>query len=258
MKAALRAEARKLRYQRSTWGILISAMAIAAVSTVSIIATTQMPESRMALPLTLEPTIRLVMASATGGYIFALVLGIVISTTEFRHSTAVATYLAQPDRGTVMVAKMVAGASMGVVVQLVSTVVGWAAGLAYLTRYDHATLPGSAYVEILAGSLLVGAVLAVMGVAVGSLLRSQMIAVVGALLWLQLIEALIVVFADWMTRWSITGAINSVLSIAVETPEFSLTAEDVFTPWQSVGLLLVYAAVLGLVALRTSMRRDVD
>lgn len=258
MRAALRAEARKLRYQRSTWGILLAAIAIAAVSTVSIIASTQIPESRMPLPLTLEATIRLVMASATGGYIFALIMGIVISTTEFRHSTAIATYLAQPDRGTVMVAKMIAAAIMGVVVQLVSTVIGWAAGLAYLTRYDHASLATSAYVEILAGSLLVGAVLAVMGVSVGSLLRSQMIAVVGALLWLELVEALILVFADGLTRWSISGAINAVLSIAVETPEFSITAEDVFTPWQSVGLLLAYAVVLALVALRTSMRRDVE
>ena len=258
MRAALRAEARKLRYQRSTWGILLAATVIAAISTVSIIASTQMPQSRMPLELTSAATIRLVMASATGGYIFALIMGIVISTTEFRHSTAVATYLAQPHRATVMIAKMVAATCMGVIVQLVSTVVGWGAGLAYLTRYEHASLSSSAYVEILAGSLLVGGVLAIMGVAVGSLIRSQMIAVVAALLWLELVEALIVVFADWMARWSITGAINSVLSIAVETPEFSLTADDVFTPWQSVGLLLLYAAVLALVALRTSMRRDVD
>lgn len=258
MKRALKAEFRKLRFQRSTYGILATATAISVVSAISIVAAAQMPRSGMFMDLTSQTTMRTVMGSAASGYLFALILGIVMSTTEYRHSTAVATYLAQPRRTTVMYAKMVAAAVAGFVLQLISTAVAMVAGLMYAGRYPHFTLPMSDYTSIMAGALLTGVVLAIMGVAVGMLIRSQMVAVVLAMLWLQLIEGLLLVFADWLGKWSITGAINSVLQVAVETPEVSMTSSDLLTPWQSVFLLLAYGALFAAVAVRTTMRRDVD
>jgi len=261
VRTSLRAEVRKLRYQRSTYGILISACALAAVSSISLIATAQLPQQGgMFLNLTDEATMHLVMSSATAGYIFALVLGIVMSTTEFRHSTAVATYLAQPKRRTVMVAKMMIAAVMGVVVQLVSTTVGMLAGYIYVQRYDHFALAPDTYGRILAGSVLVGAVLAIVGVAVGSLIRSQMVAVVVSLLWLQLVEGLIIVFADWLGKWSMRSAITSVLDVAVRvrSPQATIDTTNGFGPWPSVALLLGYAALFAVAATVTSMRRDVE
>jgi ABC-type transport system involved in multi-copper enzyme maturation permease subunit len=261
VKTSLHAELRKLRYQRSTYGILASAAALAAISSISLIATSQLPRrAGMFLRLTDEATMHLVMSAATGGYIFALVLGIVMSTTEFRHSTAVATYLAQPHRRTVMIAKMIIAAMMGVIVQFVSTGVGMLAGYVYVQRYEHFDLTSDAYIRIMAGSVLVGAVLAVVGVAIGSLIRSQMVAVVVSLLWLQLIEGLIIVFADWLGKWSMRSAISSVLDVAVRVhgPQGTLDTTQGMGPWQSVALLLAYGAVFAVVATVTSMRRDVD
>lgn len=258
MKAALRAEARKLRYQRSTWGILLAASALSAVGTISLIFTTQLPERRMLISLTDERMMRTAMAASASAYIFALMLGVVMSTTEFRHSTAVATYLAQPDRKTVMLAKMIAAALMGAGVQFIATLIGMVAGVMFVQRYDHFDLSIAAYLEILAGSILVGLVLAIVGVAVGSLIRSQMTAVVVSIMYIQLIEGLLVVFADWLGKWSMRGAITSILQVAVKTPEVSLSSDDMFSPWTSVVLLLGYAAVFGIVATATSMRRDVD
>ena len=258
MKAALRAELRKLRYQRSTWGILISASVLACISTISMIFTTQLPERSMLIPLTDERMMHTAIAASASAYIFALVLGIVMSTTEFRHSTAVATYLAEPNRKRVMVAKMITAAGMGAIVQLVATGLAMVAGTLFAARYDHFALAPSAYVEILSGSALLGVVLAVVGVAVGSLIRSQMIAVVVAIMYIQLVEGLLIVFADWLGKWSMRGAITSILQIAVETPEVSLSSDDMFGPWVSVLLLLGYAAVFAVIATVTSMRRDVD
>lgn len=258
MKRALKAEFRKLRYQRSTYGILATATAISIVSGISIIATSQLPKSGMFMDLNTQTTMRTVMGSAASGYMFALILGIVMSTTEFRHSTAVATYLAQPRRTTVMYAKMIAASVMGLLLQFISTAIAMLAALFYVGRYPHFDLPLADYTSIMAGALLTGVVLAVVGVAVGMLIRSQMIAVVLALLWLQLIEGLVLVFADWLGKWSITGAITSVLQIAVETPEMSLQSGDLLGPWQSVMLLLAYGAVFATAAVMTTMRRDID
>ncbi len=263
MRTSLKAEVRKLRYQRSTYGILAGACAIAAISAVSIIATAQLPRRELLMHLTDEATMQTVIASTAGGYIFALVLGIVMSTTEFRHSTAVATYLAQPHRRTVMLAKMIIAAVMGVIVQFVSTGIGMIAATLYVQRYAHYNTPLDTYVRIMAGSVLVGAVLAVMGVALGSLIRSQLLAIMVSLLWLQLVEGLLIVFADWLGKWSIRGAISSVLDIAVKTGPGAgrlggNSTLDQLGPWQSMLLLLAYGAVFAVIATVTSMRRDVD
>ncbi len=263
MKTSLRAEIRKLRYQRSTYGIFAGACALAVISAISVIATSQLPRRELLFKLTDEATMQTVVATTSAGYIFALILGIVMSTAEFRHSTAVATYLAQPHRRTVMLAKMLVAAVMGLLVQLVSTGVGMIAAVLYVQRYAHFALTMDTYFRIMAGSVLVGSVLAVMGVAVGSLIRSQVVAIMVSILWLQLVEGLLVVFADWLGKWSIRGAITSVLDIAVKTGpgagrlDSSLTL-DQLGPWQSMLLLLAYGALFAIVATVTSMRRDVD
>lgn len=258
MKNALKAEVRKLRYQRSTYGITAVASALSAVGTISMVATTQLPQRHLMLQLTDEAGMHTVMASAASGYLFALIIGIVMATTEFRHSTAVATYLAQPNRKTVLLAKMLVAAAMGFTLQLLSTIVGMVAGTLYANRYPHFALPMEQYGRILAGALLVGVVLAVVGVAVGMLIRSQMVAVVLSILWLQLVEGLLIVFVDGLGKWSIRGAITSVLDVAVKTPEVSLSSKDMLAPWPSAALLLAYGALFATAATFTTMRRDVN
>lgn len=258
MKRSLTAEFRKLRYQRSTYGILASAAALSIIGVISMIATTQMPTRAMFMSLEDPAMMHTVAGAAAASYLFALVMGIVIATTEFRHSTAVATYLAEPNRRTVMFAKMVAASVMGFIVQLLGTGLGMIAGVLYVARYPHYSMALGEYMQILAGSLLVGVVLAIVGVAVGMLIRSQMVAVTLSILWLQLVEGLLIVFADWLGKWSMRGAITSVLQIAVKTPEISLSSDDMFGPWQSVLILLSYGALFAIAATFTTMRRDVD
>lgn len=258
MRRALHAEFRKLRYQRSTYGMFGIATVLSILTAISGIAASQLPKSGAFMDLELQSTMRSVMGSAASGYMFALVIGIVMSSNEFRHSTAVATYLAEPNRRLVMIAKMIAAIVMGFALQLVSTVISMLAALAYASRYPHFDLPLGDYGSILAGALLSGAVLGVVGVSVGMLIRSQVVAVMSALLWLQLVEGLLLMFATDLGKWSISGAISSVLSVAIETPEMSLKTTDLLSPWVSVLLLLGYGALFAVVAARTTMRRDVN
>lgn len=260
MRNTIRAEVRKIRHQRTTYGMFAAATALATVSAVSLIATSQLP--RQAVPMHLDDpaTMHLIVSSTAAGYLFALIIGILMMTTEFRHGTAVATYLAQPDRRAVMLAKMVVAAVVGAVLQFVSTGIGMLLSGLYVQRYPHAVLPFDTYVRIMAGAVLVGAVLGVVGVAVGSLLRNQVLAMVVSLLWLQLVEGLLIVFADWIGKWSIRSAITSVLEVGVrvQTPQTMIDTTNTLGPWQSVFLLLAYAAVFAIISTFTSMRRDVE
>lgn len=260
MRNTIRAEVRKVRHQRTTYGIVIAATALSTVSAVSLIASSQLPRQQLPMHLTDPATMHLVISSTAAGYLFALILGILMMTTEFRHGTAVATYLAQPDRRVVMLSKMLVASVLGAVLQFISTGIGMLVAGLYVQRYAHAILPFDTYTRIMAGAVLVGAVLGIVGVAVGSLLRNQILAIVVSLLWLQLIEGLLIVFADWIGKWSIRSAITSVLEVAVrvQTPQASIDTTNTLGPWQSVLLLLAYAALFAIVATFTSMRRDVE
>ena len=66
-------------------------------------------------------------AKAVGGYLIAVIIGVLAMAGEFRNGTAVATFLAAPRRLAVLAAKLVVAAGAGVVTMIVSTAAGVAA-----------------------------------------------------------------------------------------------------------------------------------
>lgn len=258
MNHTLRAEFRKLWYQRSTWGLLVACALFAALSTVSSAAAMKLaPEAAMMnISLTSQSAMEVVLGKGTAGYIIALIMGIRISAGEFRHSTAIATYLAQPNRALVMGAKIIVGAVAGVLAQLIGFIVGAVAAQLYLLNTPHYAVPMGMYVRFLCVGLLSGVVMAIVGVAVGSLIRSVTAAITASLLWLLIGESLLVVFADWIGKWLITGAITAMFNLSIETP--AVQFKDFLPPWGGVAMLLVYAAAFAGIAMFTTMRRDID
>ena len=70
--------------------------------------------------------------------LLAALLGVTISTGEFRHATATLTYLATPVRGRVLAAKAVAAACAGALFGLVAAVIATGVGLGFAAaRGDH-------------------------------------------------------------------------------------------------------------------------
>lgn len=258
MKRTLKAEFRKLWYQRSTWGLLIGATLFSILNTTAAVASMVSMGTQLELPgLETVEGLRNVYANSMAAYIFALIIGIMLSSGEFRHGTAIATYLAQADRRTVLYSKMIVAVVAGLIVQFVSTVISMLAGYVYVLQYAHTSLPISDYLQFLWAAELSGAVLAVVGVALGTLVRNQTLAIVGSLIWLLLIEGLLVAFYEKAAKWLLTGAISSLLDIKFETSYMSF-GKDLLPAWGGTLLLLVYAGVFAAVGMTTTMRRDID
>lgn len=257
MKTALRSELRKLTYVRSSWWLLIVAIVFAVLSTVSAAYSTDITDALGFPGLETREGVLNVQSNALASYIFALILGILLAANEFRHNTAIATYLAQPDRRIVLLAKIVVAGVAGALLQLLATVIALISGVVSVANFDGTTLPSSDYLRIVGVAVLSGMVLGVVGVAVGTLIRNQIVAVVGAVIWLFLVEPLITVFAEWIGKWLISGAIFGILALSVETDLLSF-GQNLLEPWAATIVLVAYGVVFAALAIVTTLRRDID
>jgi ABC-type transport system involved in multi-copper enzyme maturation permease subunit len=200
-----------------------------------------------------------VYANGISSYIFALILGILIMSGEFRNGTAVATFLASPKRARVLIAKLFVAAFAGALLQLASAAASVGAGIITLSYFENVAEPSDAvFTNLTLAALLSGAILGLVGVAIGSLIRNQLIAIVASLVWLFVLEPVILlVFVD-AGKWLPTGAITGMLAVQFESEALGVSTAEYLTPGLSALVLLGYGAVFAGIALVTSMRRDID
>jgi ABC-2 type transport system permease protein len=116
------------------------------------------------------------------GVIFALLLGVVIVTSEFANQTAAVTFVTVPRRTTVIGAKVAAGACCGALFWLVGTVLAAVATPPFLyTQHISASLAGWTVARSVLLNLLAFVAWGVFGLGLGAVLRSQLGAVVAAI-----------------------------------------------------------------------------
>jgi ABC-2 type transport system permease protein len=179
MKALLKSEFRKLRSTRTVYGFLLAMVVVAVVTVIDA------PKADVADPLHEQ---QFVFFTGLLTRVLLLVLGIRIITDEFRHGTIVPSLLATPERLRVLAAKLAMAALTGAVLAAV-------AGSAMLLTALSIGSPGGTGLEldgeagrILSGLISAGALWTTIGVALGTVVRSQVLAIVGGLLWLTGIE----------------------------------------------------------------------
>ncbi|MDP9394006.1 MAG: ABC transporter permease [Actinomycetota bacterium] len=247
MTAAIRAELLKIRTTRLWWGLLLAALGLVVLGVV--FSALGAGEANAGPGLDTAEGVRNVVAAAGGGYVFTLVLGVMGSAGEYRHQTVTSTLLAVPRRTRVVLAKLAAYAVAGFGFALVCVGVGVAIALPLLSARDadmdlldlRAQVPA-----LLAGTTLY----ALIGVAVGSLVRNLVAAVIGALVWVWVIEALLVLLLPEVGRWLPGGAANAMLQAATIRGEL-------LQPWAGALLFFAYTVVLTVAAAFTTVRRDV-
>lgn len=249
MNRAVGAEVRKVWTTTLWWGMLIGSVAFAAIGVISQIASSGVG-GNVASPLTLGATQRSIFASAADGDIFALIVGVILVTTEFRHFTSRPTFLLEPRRWRVIVARLIVAAGVGMpygvagVVTSVAIIVPWfAAKDVTIGWLDNDVI------LVTLGVLLVVAIFAVLGIGVGVLIRNQVAAVIGALVYLFVVEPVLAV-------------LPGVSDIARFLPEASADALVGFTrsgvpllaPWQGglvlLGWGLLFALLGGILTVR--------
>ena len=251
--ALIDAERRKITSTRLWWGLLIGAVLFVGLSVASGLFNAIVTSSTgpTAPPITSPAGVRNVFGAAMSTYLFALILGILGMNQEFRFQTITSTFLATPRRTRVMIAKLVAYAFVGAVFALVGAAVGFGIVLAVLRFHEHAPIEASTVLAILGGGVLGAALYAILGVAVGSLVRNQIAAVLGAIVWVVLIEALVVVFLPAVGKWLPGGALGGVLQ------QTGINGTTYLPVWGATLVLLGYTAAIGGLAAATTIRNDV-
>jgi ABC-type transport system involved in multi-copper enzyme maturation permease subunit len=255
----LKAELRKLLYSRSTYGLLIAAIFVAVLSTAVTPFVIDQDETGLFGSLQDQAMVDGVYANGISSYIFALILGILIMSGEFRHGTAVATFLASPKRSRVLFSKLVIAAFAGAMIQIISAAASVGAGLLALSYFDDVAQPSdSVFVNLGLAAALSGSVLGIVGVAIGSLIRNQLIAIVASLVWLFVLEPVVLLLFAEAGKWLPTGAITGMLAIEFESEALGVSTAEYLSPGLSALVLLGYGAVFTVTAIVTSMRRDID
>jgi ABC-type transport system involved in multi-copper enzyme maturation permease subunit len=198
-----------------------------------------------------DSTMRTLYGIAGQASVFALVLGILAITSEYRHQTITATLLATPNRGRLVAAKMGAAAVLSAVIGILCLVLTAASLLVGTWWKDLGPLEWADFAAVAGGIVLGFVCYAVLGVGFGSLVRNQIAAIVAALVWVMLVESLVVSLWPEVGKWLPGGALNGVLQVE------SFSGSSYLSVLPAALLLVGYAAVFGIVAVRTTLQRDI-
>ena len=260
--AALAAEWRKLT-STALWWVLALGMAayLAFVGAAMAFSLTVAPEGQ-APPLGgLDAALTVYGVLNAVGYVFPLVVGTLLVTTEVRHKTLTQTLLAEPRRGVVLGAKLVLAAGIGLLYGVAGVVGLVAAGAPVLSAVgDGAFLDDPEVVRALLLGVLVTGLWAVLGTGFGAVVPQQVAAVVAILAFTQFVEPIARLALGAVDGLSVVSAYlpGAAADAVVGASLFSQMGDvDLLPAWAGALVLLGYAAALTLAGRLATFARDV-
>lgn len=190
MITAIRAELYKITTTRMTYGFLAIAAGLTAL--VTAVLSTQAGSSAVVPSLATTAGLRDIVTNTGFAILTAAVFGATVSSGEFRHKTITDTYLDQPGRVRVMVAKTAAAITAGAVFGAVAAGVATGMGLMAASGKGYQiALGGGQLARYTAGAVLGAALLAGLGAVIGSLISSQVGAIVTVFIWCLAVEQIL-------------------------------------------------------------------
>lgn len=257
----VRIELLKLTSTRLPYGLLATSLGLSLLFTILEAARAGTPGGPAAL--TGYAGQSQIVTGGVWGLIFASVLGVTVSSGEFRHHTATLTYLATPSRSRVLAAKAAAGAVAGAVFGLTVYVITLAVGFSFVAaRGYHLAIGAGTLADWGAGHLVGAALLGVIGVVAGSLVRSQVATVIGVFVWMIIIESLIGGLFNaarpYLPYTAATALAGTPLGAASFGPGRGASGAAPLPFAASTALLAAIALAGALIAARTTIRRDVS
>lgn len=243
--ALARGELLKIRTVRAPWLLLLAAQAIVAAGVSGLV----LNGADLDSPADQSRAVAHVGLAA----LFTMVFGVLAVAGEYRHRTITDTYLSTPHRGRVIAAKLGVYGAIGAVSGFVGAVVAlgsaaaWWAGKGATFDFSSALMW-----RTLAGGVAWNAAFAVLGVALGALLRNLVGAIAAALAWIALVEGIVgQLVGDSVARW-LPFAAGQALGLA--NPADGV---DLLPQWGGGALLAGYTAVFAAIAVSTTLKRDV-
>ena len=242
MRAA-RAELLKLLTTRAILGLLLGELAVVVLTVASTVASANVPS----LSGPMHEQVFYLLTSINVG-IFSLIIGIRAFTDDFQHASLVHSFLSDPSRRRTVIAKAVVAVGAAVALAALSLVVMVALAMVVASAKggDLAVRPGDP--AAFAGFLAANGLWAVVGLAVGTLVRHQTPAIVGGLVWVLVVENLGPGFLGDAGGY-LPGQSAYALSRALD-------ASYALVPTNAGIVLVLYAVVLLGIALLTIRRRD--
>ncbi|HEY4610866.1 MAG TPA: hypothetical protein VIH06_16730 [Ilumatobacteraceae bacterium] len=248
MKNLVKIELLKLR---TTPALYICAAVVGGLTAVSVVANILLAGKNGAAPLGSVENVNKVFSVAALSTMIALAVGIVMVAGEYRHRTVVSTYLGEPRRGRVAMAKLMTAGGLG-------AATGAAAfGLATAIAVPMLAAKGVHHLPIDLGRMWLGATVAsccfgMLGVALGSITRHTVGAIVGALIWVQVIEvAVLQPSVPSLAKWLPTGA-------GVALTSSGKDVAHLLSPAPAALVLTAWAGVLTFIAAKVSLNREVS
>lgn len=183
---------------------------------------------------------------AQQAYVFTMIIGILGMCGEFRHRTITWSFLVTPRRDRVVLSKLAAYGLVGLAASVLSALATLAAGAGLLSLRGHPALT-SDVPQVLSGAVLSSTLYALLGVALGALIRHQAGAIVLAALLFMYGDG----FLSWLVpdvfRWLPTGAARALGGMPL----------DLLPAWGGGLLFAAYIAVTVLAARLITLRRDI-
>jgi ABC-type transport system involved in multi-copper enzyme maturation permease subunit len=197
------------------------------------------------------------------GVLFAMLIGVLAVTNEFAHQTATATFLANPRRTTVIMAKLTAAGGFGALFWLASTVIDAVVTPIYL-HSQHVSFPLTGWIVVRSVllNLLAYVMWAVFGLGLGAMIRSQIAAVItGLASYLAGFAAVEIIFhliySVYRHGWVLGAPViaPAVASMVMITPGRAFAHAP--PQWAGVVIMACYAVVLAALGIALTRRRDV-
>lgn len=250
MKALLAAELLKLRSTRATFLLVLATQGL-VVLTVA----TSVPgllEENPSISLQ-DPDLLAIMVGAGFGapLILMTLLGVLVFTQEFRYGTVTATYLGEPRRARIFIAKGVSLVIASAVITVVTLAVTVPLSIALIRAQEGELRVTAQLWQTIASGFVVMAAYAVIGVAIGALVSNQIAAIVGVLVYMTAIEQMVIPLYPEVGRWMLFAAASSFMQSG---GGFSVELLSV-----TVGglVLIAYTAATVSIALVVTPQRDV-
>jgi ABC-2 type transport system permease protein len=251
MTALIQAELIKLR-TRTAAGLWVAILALVALTVgVSI---PKVDDKTAPVPLN-DPD---VLADTVGigcgiTVVLVVLLGGLAVTQEYRYGTATSTYLGEPRRVRILLAKWLTMGIVSVLITVTTLALEVLVGVLVIRGRDGNVALAAPFWQMVGATFVVMAAYAVVGVALGALIRNQVAAVVGVLVWMLAVEQIVLGASPAIGRWMPFGVLASLLQIG---PALSLDGELLPVPVAALALL-VYTGAAAALALRLTPRRDV-
>lgn len=248
MISTFKAELFKLATTRTFWGLALGALGFILLQLAGIYVFLGQAEGFEEMQRQFEgqvgPNLALIGYQSV---ILLMVAGVICAAGEFRHATADATYLAQPDRLKVLVAKMGAVFAYSVVVMFfIEVVVVLLAPWIIESRSIIEVDLGSKVFPKIAAILVVSGLSGALAVAVGTIIKHQVGAIVATLAWLMAGESLVAAINRDVGKYLLDGATRSIVGVRNALPM-----------WAGWSLMLGYVLAAGVAAFLVMQRRDI-